>query len=87
MNNQANENIKPATGGFDEMPIGKGNFNISEFPEGDEERVEVNYTMGQKLKSKAFKLRLSGLEDLLALIETDPQNPDCFEVEMTKLLK
>ena len=43
--------------------------------------------MGQKLKSKAFKLRLSGLEDLLALIETDPQNPDCFEMEMTKLLK
>lgn len=53
---------------FDEKPIGKaqGAFNISEFPEGQpEEPQTTNYTMSQKLKSKAIKLRLSGLEDLL----------------------
>lgn len=49
---------------FDEKPIGKseGAFNISEFPEGQpEEPQTTNYTMAQKLKSKAIKLRLSGL--------------------------
>lgn len=55
-------------GAFDEKPIGKSEaaFNISEFPEGQpEEPQTTNYTMAQKLKSKAIKLRLSGLEDLL----------------------
>jgi hypothetical protein len=47
---------------FDEKPIGKSEFNMSEFPEGGEQTpVETNYTMMQKLKSKAAKLRLSGM--------------------------
>jgi hypothetical protein len=29
----------------------------------------------QKLKSKAAKMRLSGMEDLLKLLETEPDNP------------
>ena len=45
------------------MPVGKSNFNMSEFPEGNEDNQvqETQYTMSQKLKSKAMKLRLSGL--------------------------
>ena len=43
--------------------------------------------MSQKLKSKAIKLRLSGMEDLLALLEADPNNPDLGEIEIGKLLK
>lgn len=48
---------------FDDKPIAKGNFNISEFPEGGEAApvVETTYTMTQMLKSKANKLKLSGL--------------------------
>jgi hypothetical protein len=35
---------------------------MSEFPEGDEQpAVETNYTMSQKLKSKAVKMKLSGM--------------------------
>ena len=35
---------------------------MSEFPEGQEEQpVVTNYTMAQKLKSKAPKMRLGGL--------------------------
>ena len=42
---------------------------MSEFPDEDQVApVETNYTMSQKLKSKAIKLRLSGMEDLLALL-------------------
>ena len=76
-------------GKLDEMPIGKGNtFNMSEFPEeGEQAPVETNYTMSQKLKSKAVKLRLSGMQDLLALLENDENNPDLGEVEIGKLLK
>ena len=51
-------------GEFDELPIGgnKNTFDISEFPEGGEQaQVETTYTMEQKLKSKAVKLRLSGM--------------------------
>lgn len=53
---------------FDEKPIGKsqGAFMMSEFPEGQpEEAPATNYTMAQKLKSKAPKMRLSGMEDML----------------------
>lgn len=62
---------------LDEAPIGGGsNFMMSEFPEGEQpgEVQQTNYPMGQKLKSKAIKLRLSGLEDLLALLTDDPNN-------------
>jgi hypothetical protein len=31
--------------------------------------------MMQKLKSKAVKMRLSGMEDLLKLLENEPDNP------------
>ena len=45
---------------------------MSEFPEGEEQPVtETNYTMAQKLKSKAVKMRLSGMEELLILIQED----------------
>jgi len=43
--------------------------------------------MSQKLKSKAPKMRLSGLEDLLAMIADDPNNPDLGDVSMAALLK
>ena len=43
--------------------------------------------MAQKLKSKAVKMRLSGLEDLLALLTDDPNSPDIDEVSLTALLK
>ena len=65
------------------MPIGKGNnaFMMSEFPEGGEEQpAETNYTMDQKLKSKAVKLRLSGLEDLLKMLSEDENNPEIEEI-------
>ena len=61
---------------------------MSEFPEGEQETpVETNYTMSQKIKSKAVKLRLSGFEDLLTLLSDDPNNPDLLDVEIGKLLK
>ena len=43
--------------------------------------------MIQKLKSKAAKLRLSGMEDLLKLLETDPDNSDINEVDIKALVK
>lgn len=43
--------------------------------------------MSQKLKSKAIKMRLSGMEDLLVLLQEDPNSPDMSEVEIGKLLK
>jgi hypothetical protein len=43
--------------------------------------------MMQKLKSKAAKMRLSGMEDLLALLENDPDHPDIAEIVMPGLLK
>lgn len=43
--------------------------------------------MAQKLASKAAKTRLSGLEDLLELLNTDPNSPDLEEVPMHNLLK
>lgn len=43
--------------------------------------------MSQKLKSKAPKMRLSGLEDLLAMLTDDPNNPDLGDVSMAGLLK
>lgn len=63
---------------FDEKPIGKGTFNISEFPEGGEALpvVETTYTMTQMLKSKANKLKLSGLQALLKMLEEDPNNSE-----------
>lgn len=49
--------------------------------------MEVNYTMEQKLKSKAVKLRLLGLEELLCLLQEDENNPQLAEVDMAKLTK
>ena len=43
--------------------------------------------MAQKLKSKAAKMRLSGIEDLLALLTDDPNSSDISEVSLTALLK
>ena len=43
--------------------------------------------MSQKLKSKAVKLRLSGFEDLLNLLENDPSHEDLLEIEIGKFLK
>ena len=75
---------------FDEKPIGKSdnNFMMSEFPEGQPEEVApTTYTMEQKLKSKAVKMRLSGLEDLLQLLTDDPESPDLSDITMAPLLK
>ena len=43
--------------------------------------------MNQKLKSKAAKLRLAGMEDLLKLLEEDPQNGDICQVDIKALVK
>ena len=43
--------------------------------------------MAQKLKSKAPKMRLEGLSDLLELLTNDPENPDVLEITITSLLK
>ncbi len=43
--------------------------------------------MLQKLKSKAAKLRLSGMEDLLKLLESDPENSDIHEIDIKSLVK
>ena len=43
--------------------------------------------MAQKLKSKAAKMRLSGIEDLLFLLADDLNSPDKTEVPLTALLK
>jgi hypothetical protein len=43
--------------------------------------------MIQKLKSKAAKLRLSGMEDLLKLLEENPDDPDIKEVDIKALVK
>lgn len=74
---------------FDDKPIAKGNFNISEFPEGGEAApvVETTYTMTQMLKSKANKLKLSGLEALLKMLEEDPSNGELSDVTLSGLLK
>jgi hypothetical protein len=74
---------------FDDKPIAKGNFTISEFPEGGEAPpvVETTYTMTQMLKSKAAKLKLSGLEALKKMLEEDPNNSEISEVSMPPLLK
>ena len=44
---------------------------MSEFPDGDSAPVttQTNYTMTQMLKSKANKLKLSGMEALLKMLE------------------
>ena len=61
---------------------------MSEFPEGQPEEVApTTYTMEQKLKSKAVKMRLSGLEDLLQLLTDDPESPDISDITMAPLLK
>lgn len=88
-NKKSEENSpdKKLPGNFDEVPIGKSSFSVSEFPEGGSGQKEMNYPMTQKLKSKALKLRLSGLEDLQNLLEDKPDHPDLEEVEMSKLLK
>jgi len=36
--------------------------------------------MSQKLKSKAVKLKLSGMEDLLELLTNDPNNSEIGEI-------
>ena len=43
--------------------------------------------MDQKLKSKAVKLRHSGLEDLLQLLTDDPESPDLSDIVIAPLLK
>lgn len=43
--------------------------------------------MLQKLKSKAVKLRLSGMEDLLKLLEDNPEDPDIKEIDIKTLVK
>ena len=43
--------------------------------------------MDQKLKSKAVKLRLSGMEDLLKLLEEDENNEQLLDIEINKFLK
>lgn len=73
---------------FDDKPIPKGNFNISEFPEGEAPVVqETTYTMTQMLKSKANKLKLSGLEALQKMLEEDPNNSELSDVVIATLLK
>lgn len=75
---------------FDEKPIGKSEFNMSEFPDEGEQpanETQTEYPMLQKLKSKAPKIRLSGLEDLLKMLTEDPENSDLAEVSIANLLK
>ena len=73
---------------FDDKPIPKSNFNWSEYPEGGEEVVqETHYPMGQLLKSKAVKLKLQGLEELLKMLTDDPNNEEVNEVTIGSLLK
>lgn len=43
--------------------------------------------MSQKLKSKAPKMRLSGMEDMIQLLTTDPDNSELADVVMSALLK
>lgn len=43
--------------------------------------------MAQKLKSKAVKMRLSGLEDLLALLTDDPTSSEIDEFSIATFLK
>ena len=43
--------------------------------------------MSQKLKSKAVKMRLSGMEDLLALLADDPMSSEIDEISLPGLLK
>jgi hypothetical protein len=43
--------------------------------------------MLQKLKSKAAKLRLSGMEDLIKLLEEDPDHSDINEIDIKSLVK
>ena len=73
---------------FDDRPIPKGNFNLSEFPEGEAPAVqETSYTMTQMLKSKANKLKLQGIEALHKMLEEDPNNSELLDVNMPALLK
>lgn len=61
---------------------------MSEFPEGDVVEVApTTYSMSQKLKSKAVKMRLSGLDDLIELLTNDPNSPEILEITMASLLK
>jgi hypothetical protein len=76
------------TNTFDDKPIPKGNFNLSEFPEGEAPVVqETNYTMTQMLKSKANKLKLTGMEALHKMLEEDPTNSELSDVSIAGLLK
>lgn len=61
---------------FDDKPIPKSNFNWSEYPEGEQVETvqETHYSMKQMLNSKANKLKLSGLEELLKMLTDDPNN-------------
>jgi len=43
--------------------------------------------MGQKLKSKAPKMRLSGMEDFLQLLTSDPDSSELADIAITPLLK
>lgn len=43
--------------------------------------------MLQKLKSKAAKLRLSGMDDLLKLLEENPDHFDINEVDIKAMVK
>lgn len=43
--------------------------------------------MLQKLKSKAAKLRLSGMEDLLKVLEENPDHPDISEIDVKAMVK
>lgn len=43
--------------------------------------------MLQKLKSKAAKLRLSGMEDLLKLLQENPDHPDINEIDVKTMVK
>lgn len=63
---------------------------MSEFPEDGEQPnndAQVDYPMLQKLKSKVHKLRLSGMEDMLKMLNEDPDNADLGEVSLSNLLK
>ena len=73
---------------FDDKPITKSNFNLSEFPDGETPAVqETNYTMTQMLKSKANKLKLQGMEALQKMLQEDPNNSEILDVNMAALLK
>jgi hypothetical protein len=43
--------------------------------------------MTQKLKSKAAKMRLSGMQDLLELLENNPNSSEVGEIQIVGLLK